>query len=74
MLTQISTDGITVAMPQVSLKDEEIKCLKEDNLKLHQEKRSLQKAKESLQQTVDKQNAKMTGKLQLKGAKHTIWD
>ena len=47
MLTQISTDGITAAMSQVSLTDEEIKNLKEDNLKLQQEKRSLQKSKES---------------------------
>ena len=61
-------------MSQVSLKDEEIKGLKEDSLKLQQEARSLQKANENLQQTLDKHKLKMSGKLQLKGAKHTIWD
>ena len=61
-------------MSQISLKDEEIKGLKEDNLKLQQETRSLQKAKEILQQTVDKQKGKLSGRLQLKGEKHTIWD
>ena len=45
--TQASIEGISVAMSQISLKDEEIKNLKEDNLKLQQEKRSLQKSKES---------------------------
>lgn len=74
VLPQISTDGITAAMSQVSLKDEEIKGIKEDNLKLQQEARSLHKAKECLQQTVDKEKAKMSGKLQLKGVKRTIWD
>ena len=34
VLPHISTDGITTAMSQVSLKDEEIKVLKENNLKL----------------------------------------
>ena len=57
-------------MSQVSLKDEEIMGLKEDNLKLQQEARSLQKAKENLHQTVNKQMSKMSGE----GAKHTIWD
>ena len=74
MLPQISTDGITATMSWVSLKDQDIKGLKEDNLKLNQEAKSLQKAKENLQQTVDKQKSKLSGKLQLKGAKHTIWD
>ena len=49
VLTQISTDGITATMSPISLKDEEIKGLKEDNLKLQQETRSLKKSKESLQ-------------------------
>ena len=61
-------------MSQLSVKDGEIKGLKEDNLKLKQETRSRQKAKESLQQKVDNQKAKMSGKLQVKGEKHTIWD
>ena len=61
-------------MSQISLKDEEIKNLKENNLKLQQEEKTLQKAKESLQQAMDKQKAKMNGRLQLKGAKHTVWD
>lgn len=61
-------------MSQISLKDEEIKNLKENNLKLQQEAKSLQKVKESLQQAVDKHKAKMNGRLQLKGAKHTVWD
>ena len=39
--TQASTEGITTTMSQISLKDEEIKNLKEDNLKLQQETRSL---------------------------------
>ena len=63
VLPQISTDGITASMSQVSLKDEEIKGLKEYNIKLQQEARSLQKAKESLQHTVDKHKSKMSGKL-----------
>ena len=55
VLPQISTCGITTTMSQVPLKDEEIKGLKEDNLKLQQEAKSLHKAKENLQQTVNKQ-------------------
>lgn len=43
--TQAYTEGITATMPQISLKDEEIKNIKENNLKLQQEARSLQKAK-----------------------------
>ena len=39
--TQTSTEGITTAMSQISLKDEEIKNLKENNLKLQQEAKSL---------------------------------
>lgn len=74
MATQASTEGITATMPQIFLKDEEIKNLKENNLKLQQEENSLQKDKESLQQVVDKQKDKMIGRLQLKGAKHTMWD
>ena len=61
-------------MSQISLKDEEIKNIKENNLKLQQEAKVLQKAEESLQQAVDKQKAKMNGRLQLKGAKHKVWD
>ena len=34
----------------------------------------MQKAKESLQQTVGTHKAKMNGRLQLKGAKYTMWD
>ena len=41
-------------MSQISIKDEEIKGLKEDNLKLQQETWSLPKAKESFQHTMDK--------------------
>ena len=63
LLPQISTDGITVAMPHVSLKDKEIKVLKEDNLKSQQERRSLRKAKQNLQQIVDKYKSKFCGKL-----------
>ena len=38
---QASTKGIIVAMSQISLKDEEIKNLKENNLKLQQEAKTL---------------------------------
>lgn len=72
--TQESTEGITTTMYQISLKDDEIKNLKENNLKLQQEAKSPQKAKESLQHVVDKHKAKMNGRLHLKGAKHTMWD
>ena len=74
VLPQISTDGITEAMSQVSLKDEEIKGLKENILKLQQEEKNLHKSKKSLQQTIDKQKLKMNEKLQLQGSKHVIWD
>lgn len=54
VLPQISTDGITTTMSQVSLMDEEIKGLNENNIKLQQEAKSLQKDKEDLQQEIYK--------------------
>ena len=54
VLPHIYTNGITTTMSQVSLKDEEIKELKEDNIKLQQEAKILQKDNENLQQTIDK--------------------
>ena len=55
VLPQISTDEITTTMSQVSLKDEEIKGLKENNSKLQQEAKSLHESKEGLEQAIDKQ-------------------
>ena len=64
---QISTDELTKAMSQVTLKDVEIKQLKENNIKIQQENKTLQ-------ENVAKYNTKLMGQVQLQGAKHLLWD
>ena len=51
-----------------------IKGLKDNNNKLQLENQNLQKVSKDLQEKVMKQKNKLTGKFQLQGAKHLLWD
>ena len=64
---KISTDELKKYMSQVSLKDDEIKKIKEKNGQIDQENNFLR-------EKVAKQKNKLKGKLQLQGAKHLLWD
>ena len=64
---QISIDELTKAMSQVTLKDGEIKQLKERNSKIQQENKTLQ-------EKLAKQKTKLMGQVQLQGPKHLLWD
>ena len=64
---KVSTDQVVESMSQVSLKDEEIKGLKESNDKINLEN-------EALKEEVSTLKLKLLGKSQLQGAKHLLWD
>jgi SMC interacting uncharacterized protein involved in chromosome segregation len=79
--TGSTTKDIVQAMSQVSLKEVEIKGLKENMEKLEQEVRTkdentsqVQKEKVALHKKINKLNSILRGKSLLQGAKHIIWD
>jgi predicted nucleic acid-binding Zn-ribbon protein len=79
--TGSTTEDIVHSMSQVSLKEGEIKGLKENMEKLEQEVRTkdekisqVQKEKVVLQEKINKLNSRLRGKSLLQGAKHIIWD
>jgi hypothetical protein len=79
--TGSTTEDIVQAMSQVSLKEGEIKGLKENMEKLEQEVHTkdekisqVQKEKVVLQEKINKLNSRLRGKGLLQGAKHIIWD
>ena len=64
---KITTDELTKAMSQASLKDDEIKRIKEKNGQVDQENNFLR-------EKLAKQKKKLKGKLQLQGTKNLLWD
>jgi hypothetical protein len=79
--TGSTTEDIVQAMSQVSLKEGEIKGLKENMEKLEQEVHTkdekisqVQKEKVVLQEKINKLNSRLRGKGLLQGDKHIIWD
>jgi FtsZ-binding cell division protein ZapB len=77
--TRSTTEDIVQAMSQVSLKEGEIKGLKENMEKLEQEVHTkdenisqVKKEKVALQEKVNKLNSRLKGKSLLQGAKHII--
>jgi FtsZ-binding cell division protein ZapB len=78
---KLGTEDIVQAMSRVSLKDGEIKELKENIKKIEQEAQKrdesvsqLKKQNAVLHEKVNKLNIGLKGKSLLKGAKHIIWD
>jgi FtsZ-binding cell division protein ZapB len=74
-------DDIVKSMSQISLKDGEIKGLKEENQKLKQEvaqrsekSEQVQKENDFLQENIAKLKSRIKGKGPLQGAKHVLWD
>jgi FtsZ-binding cell division protein ZapB len=74
-----NTEGLVQAMSQVSLKEGEIKGLKENIEKLKQEMQTtdesisqFQKENGVLQERIDKLKMRLRGKGMLQGAKHII--
>jgi FtsZ-binding cell division protein ZapB len=68
-------------MSQISLKDGEIKGLKEENQKLKHEvaqrsekSEQVQKHNDFLQENVSKLKSRIKGKSPLQGSKHVLWD
>jgi hypothetical protein len=86
VLSHVAGIGSTIrdiiqAMSQVSLKEGEIKGLKEKMEKLEQEMctkdekiSQVQKEKVVLQEKINKLNSRLRGKILLQGDKHIIWD
>ena len=80
-LSEFSIDDLLVPMSQVSLKDVEIKELKEENKKIKSElarniaeKNKTLNDKIHLQKKFNELKEKSIGKSPLQGAKHLIWD
>jgi FtsZ-binding cell division protein ZapB len=78
---KLGTEDIVQAMSRVSLKDGEIKELKENIKKIKQEAQKmdesvsqLKKENADLHEKMNKLNARLKGKRLLQGAKHIIWD
>ena len=80
-LNDFSPDDLLVPMSQVSLKDEEIRDLKEENEKIKSElakmtesKNKILQDKSQLQKKLNELKERNTGKGPLQGAKHIVWD
>ena len=80
-LSEFSVDDLLVPMSQVSLKDVEIKELKEENEKIKselariiEEKNKILNDKIQLQKKFNELKERSMGKSPLEGAKHLIWD
>ena len=80
-LNDFSIDDLLVPMSQVSLKDEEIRELKQENEKIKSEltkktesKNKILQDKGQLQKKLNELKERNTGKGPLQGAKHIIWD
>ena len=80
-LSEFSADDLLVPMSQVSLKDVEIKELKEENEKIKselariiEEKNKTLNDKSQLQKKFNELKERSIGKAPLQEAKHLIWD
>ena len=80
-LIEFSANDLLVPMSQVSLKDVEIKELKEENEKIKSElarmienKNKILNDKSQLQKFFNELKERSTGKAPLQGAEHIIWD
>ena len=65
--SEMSINELTKAMSQVSIKDVEIKQLKEKNNQVQQQNKILQ-------EKVSKHKINLRGQLPLQGEKHLLWD